>query len=75
MDGFTEDELKKLLEAINFVTANLEFQQGSGNFTNALKWYQHMNFLQKQLYPKVEKHILEVRAYVPPKKPTRKKAT
>jgi len=75
MNGFTEEDTKKLADAINFVTKNMELQGAS--FNKCIEWTRHMGWLQRDLFAKVEQHVLEVKEVkpAPPKKPTtRKKA-
>ena len=68
-NSFTEDDVKKLVAAINFVSANLELKQGCGSFENSIEWTRHMGFLQREIVPKVRDHILEVKAVHEAEKP------
>lgn len=68
MNGFSEEDTKKLAAAINFVTKNMELQGAS--FDKCIEWTRHIGWLQRELYKKVEDHVLEVKEVKQPVKKT-----
>jgi hypothetical protein len=65
MTGFTEDDYNSLSKFVNFVTRNAEFRL---NVAGNIELYNYLAKIQKELLPKIEAHILEVKSVTTPKK-------
>lgn len=56
-DNFNEDDYKKITEFLNFVAKNAKFKV---NTHEVIQYFGLLSHMQKEILPKVEKHILEV---------------
>lgn len=62
-NSFTEDDKKKLVEFLNFVAEKADFNM---NTQDVIRYFTLLSFMQKELLPKVDSHILEVKRVIEP---------
>ena len=71
-NSFTEDDKQKVIELLNMVATHAEFKLSTQEL---IKYFGLLSYAQKQLIPKIEANILEVKRVIEPPKEAPKKET
>lgn len=66
-DNFTEEDKKKVVDFLNMVATNGEFNL---KIPDMIKFYGLLSFMQKILLRKIEANILEIKEVIEPKEET-----
>jgi len=64
MSGFTEKDREKLVQFLNFVATKAEFNQMKS--ADVISYFGLLSFMQKELLPKVDSHIFEIKSVIEP---------
>lgn len=65
VNKFNEKDKEKIIEFLNFVAQKAEFKMTT---QEVIKYYGLLGFMQKELIPKVDENILEVKRVIEPVK-------
>ena len=71
--NFTDKDKEKLIQFLNFVATKAEFNNLKTN--DIILFYNLLSFMQKELLPKVESHIFEIKGTVEMEKDKPKKSS
>lgn len=66
MNNFSDKDKEKVIEFLNFVAMKSEFSQLK--VQDMIKFYGLISFMQKELIPKIDSHILEIKNIIQPEK-------
>lgn len=67
---FNDKDKEKVIDFLNFVAQKAEFKM---NTQEAIKFYGLLSFMQKELIPKIDENILEIKRVIEPVKQEPKK--
>ena len=66
--NFTEQDKEKLIEFLNMVASHAEFKM---NTSQLIEYFKLLSYMQSNIIPKINSHILEVKSFKQPEKPKR----
>jgi len=63
-NNFNEDDKKKVVEFLNFVSSKAEFKV---NTQEVIGYFKLLSYMQQELLPKIDSNILELKEVIEPK--------
>jgi len=64
-DGFTEQDKNKTIAFLNHIAKHATLTQ---NVNESIEFFRLLSFMQQDLIPKIDRHILEIKNVVTPSK-------